>query len=186
MVRVPAKTITLEEFLASPDSDGSSEFFDGEVIPKVSPKRSHAALQKAFIKLLDNWAQGKGHFYPEWAIVVDRAGKVWVPVPDLTYVSFDRLSADWLEDEPCPVPADLAIEIISPGQTFGEMITKATDYLAAGVSRVWIVDSKAQTITVFFPDRVPATFQGDDIIRDTLFSDLELRARTVFEEAGLS
>ena len=40
------------------------------------------------------------------------------------------------------------IEIISPGQTFGDMIEKATYYLQAGVSLVWVVDTISQAITV--------------------------------------
>ena len=52
---------------------------------------------------------------------------------DLTYVSYHRLAADWLEDEACPVIPELVIEIISPGQTFGDMIDKATYYLQAGI-----------------------------------------------------
>ncbi len=55
-----------------------------------------------------------------------------MPVPDLLYVSYERLSRDWNEDEPCPVPPELVIEIISPGQSFGEMTEKATDYLTLG------------------------------------------------------
>ncbi len=43
---------------------------------------------------------------------------------------------------------DLVIEIISPEQSFGEMSAKATDYLDAGVMRVWIVDAKAIFMTV--------------------------------------
>jgi hypothetical protein len=31
------------------------------------------------------------------------------------------------EDAPCPVPADLVIEIISPDQSFGDMAEKASD-----------------------------------------------------------
>ncbi|WP_277878045.1 Uma2 family endonuclease [Leptolyngbya sp. FACHB-261] len=45
-----------------------------------------------------------------------------------------------MADEACPIAPELVIEIISPGQTFGEMTQKATDYLSAGVLRVWIVD----------------------------------------------
>jgi Uma2 family endonuclease len=41
---------------------------------------------------------------------------------------------------------ELVIEIISPGQTFAELTEKATNYLVAGVERVWVVDSKAQSV----------------------------------------
>ena len=84
-----------------------------------------------------------------------------MPVPDLLYISNERLTLDEFEDGPCPVPPELAIEIISPDQTFGEMAEKATDYLNAGVLRVWVVDPKAKSITVFAPDTAPTTYRGE-------------------------
>ena len=186
MVQIPPQKLTLAEILASPQSNERCEFVDGEAIPKVSPKRFHAGVQKALIKLLDNWAQPRGHFYPEWGVILKRRGQDWAPIPDLTYISFERLSADWLEDAACPVPPDLAIEIISPDQTFGEMTEKATDYLTAGVLRVWIIDPKVQSITVFAPDSSPITYRGDRVLSDRLFSDLQLTAQQVFQQAGLS
>jgi hypothetical protein len=47
-----------------------------------------------------------------WAIVLQRNGADWVPVPDLTYVSYDRLPVDWAEDAPCPVPPELASRLL--------------------------------------------------------------------------
>lgn len=167
-----------------PESDGRCELIEGEIIPKVSSKRFHAGVQKSLIKLIDDWALERGHFYPEWAVVLKRKGQDWVPVPDLTYISFERLAADWLEDAPCPVPADWVIEIISPNQTFGGMVAKAFDYLTAGVLRVWILDSQAQTITVFAPDSVPSTYQGDEAVSESLLSGLALQVGKVFEGAG--
>jgi hypothetical protein len=35
----------------------------------------------------------------------------WVHIPDLLYVSYDRLAVDWPEDGPCPVAPELVIEI---------------------------------------------------------------------------
>jgi Uma2 family endonuclease len=108
-----------------------------------------------------------------------------VPIPDLLYVSYDRLAADWPEDGPCPVAPELVIEIISPGQTFGEMVEKATDYLSAGVLRVWVVDPKAQSITVFSADAAPVTYRGDRSLTDPLFPGLEFTSQQVFQKAGL-
>ncbi|PZD74819.1 hypothetical protein C1752_01097 [Acaryochloris thomasi RCC1774] len=178
--------MTVQDFLAMPESNDRYELIEGEIIPKVSPKRFHAGVQKSLIKLVDDWASERGHFYPEWAVVLKRRDRDWVPVPDLTYVSFERLAADWLEDAPCPVPADWVIEIISPDQTFGGMAAKASDYLTAGILRVWVLDSQAQTITVFAPDSAPLTYQGDNMIADSLLPGLELQVNKVFERAGLS
>ena len=80
---------------------------------------------------------------------------------------------------------DLVIEIISPGQTFGQLTTKARDYLDAGVLRVWVVDSQARSITVFYPDAPPQTYMGDTLLIDSLFEGLELTAEQVFNKAGI-
>jgi Uma2 family endonuclease len=45
------------------------------------------------------------------------------------YISHDRLALEAFEDGPCPVPPELAIEIISPGQTFGATVEKAKAFL---------------------------------------------------------
>ncbi|MGB3612899.1 MAG: Uma2 family endonuclease [Elainellaceae cyanobacterium] len=192
MVTASSKRLSLEAFLALPDRD-NHELIDGNAVPKMSPKRFHAGLQKSFIKLMDDWAIARGHFYPEWAVLLERDGEPWVPVPDLTYVSFERLSANWLEDEPCPVPPDLAIEIISPNQSFGMMAAKAADYIAAGVSQVWVVDSQARTITVFVPSAVPVTYRGEALVADQSqgaiardgLAGLDLVVEAVFGGAGL-
>lgn len=149
--------VTLQEFLARSEGDITYELVDGEAIPKMSPKRFHSRLTGTLYTLLTQWCQERGEVGIEWAVTLTRREQDWVPVPDLLYVSYTRLCRDRLLDEACPVPPELAIEIISPDQTFGEMSEKATDYLNAGVSRVWIVDSRAKSITIFYPDAPPQT-----------------------------
>ncbi len=185
MVQTIGKKLTLEEFFALPEGNSRYEFINGEAVPKVSPKRFHAGTQKALLMLLNDWAQQHGHFYPEWATILQRHGEDWVPIPDLAYISYDRLSADWQEDAACPMPPDLAIEIISPDQSFGGMAAKATDYLTAGVLRVWVVDPRARSITVFYPDAPPQTCTGEMVLTDSLLEGLELTAQQVFEKVNL-
>jgi len=177
--------LTLKEFLALPESDVTYELVDGEAVPKMSPKRFHSALQRTLLMLIYEWCRGQGEVYPEWAITLKRNGEDWVPVPDLTYVSYQRLPADVMEDEACPVPPELAIEIISPGQTFGQLAEKATDYLEAGVLRVWVVDPQARSITVFYPDAPPRTYTKAAHLTDSLLEGLELTPEQVFGEARL-
>lgn len=90
-----------------------------------------------------------------------------------------------MQDEACPVAPELIIEIISPGQTFGEMTEKATDYLKAGVQRVWIIDTKAKTITIFYPDALPQTKRGTNSLEDSLFEGLEITPEQIFRQAGI-
>jgi Uma2 family endonuclease len=121
---------------------------------------------------------------PELAITLTRNGQSWVPTPDLLYISNERLLADWAEDGACSVPPDLAIEIISPGQTFGQLAAKARAYLDANVLRVWVVDS-TRSVTVFYPDAPPQTYIGDTLLTDPLFEGLAFTAEQVFQQAGI-
>ncbi len=190
MVKLSSKQLTLEQFLVLPEGDTIYEFVDGEAVQKfkndeMSPKFSHSSTTGALFVLLSAWAQGKGRIVIEWAIKLTRNRQDWVPVPDVTYVSYSRLAADWFADEACPVIPELVIEIISPGQTFGEMTEKATDYLESGVSRVWIVDTRAKTIAIFYPDAPPQTKRGTDNLSDSLFEGLQLTPQQIFQTAGI-
>ena len=190
MIKSPLKDLTLEEFLALTESDTIYELVDGEAIPKfkndeMSPKFSYSSITGALFLLLSAWAEEKGRVVIEWAIKLTRDRQDWVPVPDLTYVSYNRLAADWFADEACPVIPELAIEIISPGQTFGEMTEKATNYLNAKVLRVWVVDAKAKTITIFYPDAPPQTKRGEGSLEDLLFEGLQITPQAIFQQAGI-
>jgi len=176
--------LTLAEFLASPESDQNYEFIDGQVIRKMSPKRFHASLQAELLIFLRTLFEGKGFVYPEWGIVLTRNDQDWCPVPDLTYISMERLPSD-VGNEMCPVPPELVIEIMSEGQTFREFVAKAGDYLKAGVLRVWVIDPMGKTLTVFYPDRPPDTYQGDRLLTDELFPDLAVTAKQFFTKAGI-
>ncbi|WP_086936242.1 Uma2 family endonuclease [Chamaesiphon minutus] len=78
------------------------------------------------------------------------------------------------------VPPELAIEIISTGQTFGQMTQKAGYYLTGNVLRVWIVDPEAKSVTVFYPDRAPVTYMGEGVITDDLFPELSVAIDRLF------
>ena len=147
-----AGQLSLEEFLALPEGDVYYELVNGQAIPKVSPKFFHSTLQLALGLLIRAWCKGKGRVLPEWAILLKRQGKDWVPLPDLTYISYKRLPKSWKRNEACPAIPELVIEIISPDLTMKEFEDKAQDYFAAGVSRVLVVDPEAISIRVFLPD----------------------------------
>ena len=181
----PGTQLTLEEFLALPEGDINYEFVEGQAVPKVSPKFFHSTLQLTLGSLLRAWCKGKGRVGSEWAILLKRKGEDWAPVPDLTYISYERLPKSWNRNEACPALPELVIEIISPDQTLKEFEDKAKDYLEAGVSRVWVVDPEAISIRIFFSDGSSQVYTDATPIVDTLLPELELTTRQIFEEAEL-
>jgi Uma2 family endonuclease len=179
------KKLTLEEFLKLPEGDVNYEFVDGYAVAKESPKYFHSTLQLTLGLLLRVWCKGKGRVGSEWAIILKRKGEDWAPVPDLTYISYERLPKKWKLNAACPIPPELVIEIISPDQTRKEFDEKAQDYFAAGVSRVWIVDPEVMNIKVFFSADSSQVYTDNMLILDALLPGLELTVRQVFEEAEL-
>lgn len=162
------------------------ELINGNIVPKMAPQRFHSRTQRALLRYLEDWGESRGEVGVEWSVILQRKDQDWVPIPDLLFVSKERLPNN-LGDEPCPIPPDLAIEIVSPGQSFGEIAEKAMDYLKAGVLRVWVVDPQAQSITVFAPESMPITYRGEnDVIRDQTLPELSLTAHALFTKAGLT
>ncbi|MEH2152106.1 Uma2 family endonuclease [Nostoc sp.] len=187
MILQAKNQLTLQEFLNLPPGEGdiTYELVDGQAIPKMSPKFFHAKLTRVILNLIEQSCEGKGEVCPEWAVALTRRGRDWMPIPDILYISYERLPTNWDENEACPVPPDLVIEIISPGQTFGQMAAKAKDYLDAKVLRVWVLDSKARSITVFYPDAAPQTYMGEELLTDSLFEGLEFTVEQVFQKAKI-
>lgn len=73
-----------------------------------------------------------------------------VRVPDVAFISWRHFPDRMLPAEPIPdLAPDLAVEILSEGNTEPEMERKRREYFAAGVSLVWLVDSASRTARVY-------------------------------------
>jgi Uma2 family endonuclease len=178
MITTSIEKLTKAEFWAMADAtDLTYELIDGIAVAKMSPKYFHSRSTGTIFTALTVWGNSHGRVGIEWAIDLSDD---FTPVPDLLYIAFDRLPATWQENAACPVAPELAVEIISPGQTFGQMAQKASNYLAGGVLRVWIVDPSAQSLTVFYPDAAPITYTGSQIVTDSIFPDLSIVTSELF------
>jgi Uma2 family endonuclease len=177
--------LTLQDFLTLPEEDITYELVNGEAKPKMSPKRFHSRLTIALCIILTQWAENKGEVGVEWAVILKLRGRDWVPVPDVLYICYARFDSDVIENEACPIPPDLVIEIISPDQSFGDISAKATDYLDAGVMRVWVIDPKSKTVTIFYPDARPQTKRGTDSLEDPFLPGLVITPEQIFQQAGI-
>lgn len=72
-----------------------------------------------------------------------------VRIPDVAFASWKELPED-VTDEPVPhVVPDLAVEVLSEGNTKPEMDGKLDDYFGAGVRLVWFVDARKKIVEVF-------------------------------------
>lgn len=91
--------------------------------------------------------------------------------PDVAFVSRERLPEGRFPADAYPTLApDLAVEVLSPGNTKGEMSRKRIEYFHSGVRLVWMVDCVNRSVAVYTsPSAVrvlseEATIDGGDVL----------------------
>jgi Uma2 family endonuclease len=73
-----------------------------------------------------------------------------IRIPDVSFVSWARLPTRKLPLDPIAgLAPDLAIEVLSKGNTKKEITRKLRDYFFAGTRLVWLVDPDKRTVEVF-------------------------------------
>ena len=94
-----------------------------------------------------------------------------VRIPDVSFVSWDRLPEREVPRDPIVnLAPDLAIEVLSKGNTKQEMARKLEDYFSAGVRLVWYVDPKTESVqcytspTISTPVKAPEALEGGAVL----------------------
>jgi len=88
-----------------------------------------------------------------------------VRIPDVAFVSWDRVPGRRVPTEPVPSLApDLAVEVLSESNTPAEMARKRREYFQAGVTLVWIVDPDPRTVAVYTSPTEFVTLRESDIL----------------------
>ena len=73
-----------------------------------------------------------------------------VRIPDVSFITWDKLPGRESPREPIPdLAPDLAVEVLSEGNTKPEMTRKVREYFEAGVILVWLIDPRKRTARVF-------------------------------------
>lgn len=72
-----------------------------------------------------------------------------VRAPDIAFIHKDHLPSKDPQEAFWPGAPDLAVEVVSPGDTTGELDDKVRAWLDAGVMLVWVVNPKWQNVTVY-------------------------------------
>ncbi len=147
-----------------PESEPETEWILGAALQKVSPRRTHAVVQFAAARILGAWVRGKGQVGTEWRFRLAPEGEVRRPlVPDVSYMSYERLRALSPEDrELPPIGPDIAIEVRSPDNHAGYLRHKRGVYFATGTSVVIVIDPARRSVTVDDLDGMRVVFTGAD------------------------
>lgn len=144
--------------------DRLCELFDGVLVEKT-------------VGFFESWlALRLGHFLTEFVdkhdlgIVLGADGLTrlrpgQIRIPDAAFISKDRIPGKQLPDQPFwDRGLDLAVEVISRGNTSQEMERKLKDYFDAGVRAVWYVYPKSREVLAYSSPTQCVTYRETDTL----------------------
>ncbi len=172
------RLMTLQEAMARWEREGAFEVYDGEIKPLTPPVMIHQWVIRILFRLLDAHcaAHELGEVIQEITFVILEQSQ-WVKgsrVPDISFIS----AARWVEYigntpdwglKPLLIVPDLAIEVVSPGDSYADVQNKVDHYLNDGVRMLWVIDPQRATAGVYQGDRLAAlkendTLSGGDVV----------------------
>jgi Uma2 family endonuclease len=108
-----------------------------------------------------------------------------VRAPDASFVSTERISGAARRGPYVVGAPDLAVEVVSPGDSRQEVAEKVGEYLAAGARAVWVIEPRRRSVTTHLPDREPVTLGlGETLDGGDLLPGFRLPVSEIFELSG--
>jgi len=163
MVQTPVRPITLEDFLALPETKPASEYIDGQIIQKPMPKAAHSRIQGKLTTAINSSLEGdhKALAFPELRCTFD--GRSIVPdVTILPWSNIPRDSSGMMDGELLAAP-NWMIEVLSPGQSQTKLVKKVLHAIDHGTHLGWLVDPYEKCVFGYTPD-APTAFYEDPTV----------------------
>lgn len=147
------------------------ERIDGREIEKPTPKKLHARLQAALLRELFKHELIDLEVLPNLDVLIGNGD--WL-VPDIVLCRRDAKYENGMLAESPP----LAVEIISPDQTLGNLLDKCERLHRAGTEMCWVLWPEKSRAWTFTSGGVPEvaeclSFDKIDILVAPLFSGLD-------------
>jgi Uma2 family endonuclease len=161
---IAQRRMTLEEFLRLPEAEPPYEFWHGEVIQKVSSKMPHGGLQFGVGELVYRLT-GPGRpfrIFPETRVTFRGVSAV----PDLIVYRRERVPRDGRGQlvEDSTVPPDVAVEILSPGQSRTRVLAHCRWYVANSIRLAVFADPRRRVVRLFRPGSESGDMRGADVL----------------------
>jgi Uma2 family endonuclease len=148
--------VTADDLLMMPEMGTRRELVRGEVREMAPPGEEHSEIAAELARLLGNHVRphALGRVYVELGFRI-ASDPDTVLAPDVSFVVAERIAAGPRNPGYRSGAPDLAVEILSPGDSFDEVEEKVFEWLAAGCRMVVVVNPRRRTATVY---RSPSDF----------------------------
>lgn len=159
--------LTLGQFLALPETKPALEYeAGGAVRQKVAPRPKHSRLQSVLTHWFTAFAEPRNLAMALPELRTTFAGASYVP--DVAVFTWGRLPLDAsgeLADE-CHEPPDVAIEIVSPGESATTLLRRCQWYVAHGVRMAVLIDPRPRgtRVRIVRPSAEPVALDANSVI----------------------
>jgi len=170
------KRVTPEELLQLPERNGL-ELVDGQLVEKpVSKESSRVAAKIIYLLSAQAVRTGEAEVYgPDLGYqCFPETGDI--RKPDVSVIRRERLARLAGDVGYMPMPADLAVEVLSPNDLARDVAAKIEAYLAAGFPLVWVVDPQTRIVQVHRADgSVTKLHEKDEITGETVLPNFRCK-----------
>ncbi len=153
MVATPVKNLTLENFLALPETKPASEYIDGKIVQKPMPQGKHSLLKMKLITFINSILMEAKIAIAFSELRCTFGGRAIVP--DIVVLKNENIPKDddgEVSNVVMTAP-DWTIEILSPDQSTTKVIKNILHCLDNGTEVGWLIDPAEKMILVYQPDR---------------------------------
>jgi Uma2 family endonuclease len=152
MPHVIYDTLTLKQFLRLPEAKPALEYIDGLVVQKAYSGTTRSLLRSRLIAALFTHARPSRLGFPYVSLRCTFGGQSLVS--DISFFVPGRIPRDQngLPVDDVFLAPDLAIEIISPGQTVKDLSARLSWCVAHGVRLGWLIQPTKNRAYVFRPE----------------------------------
>jgi len=146
-----ALAINAEELWNLPDDGQRRELVEGRLRVMAPAGAEHGRVASTANRLLSVHVHTTGAgvtFGAETGFILDSDPDT-VRAPDAAFVSQARAEAIGRTDRFWPGAPDFAVEVVSPNDSFGEVQSKALNWLAAGTTALLVLDPARRSASVY-------------------------------------
>lgn len=164
VVELPFEPLCVEDMELLRDDDHRYELWEGDLWRMSPTKKRHGRGAARIAVKLGAYLNANqiGSLYIAQVGFRVGPGRTLV-CPDVAYVCHER-DAPVGDDEFFPYAPDIAIEVLSPDNTWPKVRRKARAYLANGARLVWAIDPRRPTVTVYRPGAEAQLLRGEDVL----------------------
>jgi Uma2 family endonuclease len=174
------QTLTLDEFLALPETKPAAEFIQGDVAQKPMPQGEHSRLQSKFCSVINQVTEAPkvAYAFPELRCTFGGDSII----PDVAIFRWDRIprEASGRVANRFLIPPDWAIEILSPDQGQTKVLGKLLHCSEHGTELGWLLEPKDESILIVLPDRRVRLLEGKATLPVLNGVELNLTVEQVF------